>query len=393
MPGPRTVAIDRGIVYLDGRRRFLKGARLSPRGVALTGSKIDIAGLLTALAGSEANMVVVDPRDAVRPLFDVADDLGLLVFVDRPSAALPPFEAVRHRHSFAGWYAERRLGGAVGRARGTANDGSGHPTLVVPLPQRLGWADGDERDLPESLRRRGRGARFLGGFGAPSVAVDDPWLDDPDRWRTLGESTVPATDVDDVACVLRHTPPAAFDDAAAWAAATCDYQAMVVRFHIEAARRRKYAYLGGVAPDVLGDPSGGLSPALFDAASRPKPAFTALTAAYRPIVAIADRLPPHLHGNEALALDVHVVNDSDRLLERGSVSATLTWSDGVQRYEFGVQVPPDDVRRVGTIQLVVPPVSGRLRLAVELHLDGDVVTSRYESEIFAEPHDHGTESR
>ena len=113
-----------------------------------------------------------------------------------------------------------------------------------------------------------------------------------------------------------------------------------------------------------------------------------MTDAYRPVTVIADRLPPHLHGHEALAIDVHVVNDLAEPLANASVVATPTWADGRQRYGFGGGAAPESVQRVGTIPIVVPPVSGPLDLVIELRHGDAVVTRTYRSEIFADPHEH-----
>ena len=382
MPRPTSVTVDRGIVTIDERRRFLNGIRLTPRGTSLSGSDVDGRSAALVVAATGANALVVEPDDATPDLLDAASDCGVLVLVDvsgiddprrRPAAA-----------GVAGWFVEGRGWRPKRRA-----DRVGPPIVSAPRPWALGWATGDERDLPDRMRRARRPPTALTGFGAPSVAATDAWFDDAGRtWRRLGEHDGPPVGERDLACLLRHTPPAAFDDPQDWAAATRAYQAMVIRFHVETARRLRYSPLGMVVPEALYDPAGGVSSALIGPDGTPKEALRALTDAYHPVTVIADRLPPHLHGHEALAIDVHVVNDLAEPLADASVVATLTWADGRQRYGFGGGAAPDSVQRVGTIPIVVPPVSGPLDLVIELRHGDAVVTRTYRSEIFADPHEH-----
>ena len=349
MSGSPRVTVDRGIVSVDGRRRFVHAVRLVPehRGPGAI-DPADIDNALIAFAAIGGNGIVVrdvEPDVDLAAVTVTAEQLGLVVLSDR--------------------------------------------LLPRPRLRGLGWVHGDERELPDRLRRSLRPTRFLGGFGAPSVAADDPLLTATDEgWRRIAGPGGAARTDDDAACIERHTPPAAFDDAHAWAQATRDYQAMVVRFHVEAARRCKYRAIGVVAPDALLDPSGGLSPALLAPSGAGKEAFTALANVARPILPIADRLPPHLHGNEALALDLHVVNDFDRPVERAELLATLTWATDAQRFRFAGSVAADAVQRIGTLSIVVPPVTGPLRLDLELHLADGPVTATYRSDIYADPHDH-----
>lgn len=356
MPASRIATVDRGIVSVDGRRRFLKAVRLASPGTDL--GRVDLAGALTTLAATGANGLVVDAGQPTGELRRFAEDRGLTVVV---------------------------AGGPRRPMRPAPDDTTGPPTIALRRPRRLGWATGDERDLPDHFRRSLRPERFLAGFGAPSVAAGDPSLTAPEqRWRDLRSVTHDATDL---ACLRRHTPPEAFGDAIAWAAATRDYQAMVVRFHVETARRLKYTPLGGVAPDVLVDDRPGATPGLLGPDGSPKEAITALAAAFRPVLAVADRLPPHLHGDEALAIDVHVVNDLPTPVS-ARVVAILRWATGERRWTFVGDVASDAVRRAGTLSVVVPPISGPLTLTVELEHGDETTASSYRSDVFADPHDH-----
>jgi hypothetical protein len=84
---------------------------------------------------------VVEPDDATPDLLDAASDCGVLVLVDvsgiddprrRPAAA-----------GVAGWFVEGR-----GWRPKRPADRVGPPIVSAPRPWALGWATGDERDLP-----------------------------------------------------------------------------------------------------------------------------------------------------------------------------------------------------------------------------------------------------
>lgn len=247
---------------------------------------------------------------------------------------------------------------------------------------RLGWIGGDERDFPAWLRRRRRRLRFVSSFGAPSVAASNPLADDTDP-APFGP------DADPSGCLDAHAPIGAFPTRRDWALHTRNYQAMVVRFAIEAMRARRLDPLEGFLHAALLDEPGPVaSPGLLGADLAPKEAYRAFELANRPRLAIAERLPGHLHGDETLALDVCVVNDLDEPVRGAELSARLAWADDDHTWGWRVDVEPLAKRDLGALQIVVPRREGELTLQLDLHLPDGTVTSRYASEIVTGPHEH-----
>ena len=262
----------------------------------------------------------------------------------------------------------------------------------------FGWYHGDERQLPRFAATMPRMVRFVSEFGAQSVPADGAFLErhraDSDwphlNWTDLAERHAAQREF-----LERTVPPAAFPDFDAWALETRNYQAMVIRFQVETLRRLKYRPSGGFAQFFLADAAPGITHSLVSHGRHPKEAYEALRRACAPVIVVADRLPSHLHGNEGIALDLHVVNDLRVALTDADLTAVLSWPGDEQRYRFRGDVAADDVQRIGTLQFVVPEVDGELRLDLTLthhgpNGDGEIstVSSSYCAHIFHAPHHH-----
>jgi beta-mannosidase len=158
---------------------------------------------------------------------------------------------------------------------------------------------------------------------------------------------------------------------------------------VEHLRRLKYRPTGGFAQFCLADGHPAISWSVLDHRRVPKAAHAALVAACRPVIVVADRLPPTLTPGDALALDVHVVSDLRTELADAVVTARVGWPGGEQVRRWSGTVDADSARRVGTLTLVVPDAPGVL--SVELtceqapaHPDGlprSIATNRYETLI------------
>ena len=251
----------------------------------------------------------------------------------------------------------------------------------------LGWRVGDERQLPALCSAMPRLARFVGEFGSQAVPVDADFIDAsswPDLdWRTL-ESTYTLRRAN-----LEHfVPTAAFESFEEWAQETRDYQAMVIRFHIETLRRLKYRPTGGFAVSSLADSMPAISTGVLSYDRVPKEGYRALVAACRPVLPIADRLPPHLHGGEPLAIDVHVVSDLRHEIDDAVTVATVEWAGGSHRQSWSGAIDADCCVHVGTVEFEAPDVDGPITLEVELTYGDESVTSRYESFVVTGEHVH-----
>ena len=242
----------------------------------------------------------------------------------------------------------------------------------------FGWYFGDERDFPAFARAMPSQVRFPTEFGAQAIPDSDDFVGAED-WPDLDWDRLAATHAMQRSILDKYVPREGhtYDS---WKRATQEYQATVVRHHVETLRRLKYRPTGGFAQFCFADGHPAITWSVLDHERRPKLAHAALRAACRPVIVVADRLPAEVRPGAALALDVHVVSDR-RVDLAGQVDVTLSWDGGGHRWTFAGEVPADACVRIGTIQFEVPDVSGEL----ELHLSGTVgdddVENRYRSAI------------
>jgi beta-mannosidase len=218
-----------------------------------------------------------------------------------------------------------------------------------------------------------RMARFVSEFGAQAVPEAAEFMD-PARWPDLDWERLAHSHALQKGVFDRHVPPGDFPSFEAWREATQAYQAELIKSHVEVLRRLKYRPTGGFCQfslvDALDHPA--VTWSVLDAERRPKAGFGALAAACRPVLVTADRPPATVRPGQALALDVHVVNDLRSRLEAALVEAVATWPGGRHGWRWQGDVGADDVARVGTIQLVVPDAEGPLDLALRLsHPDAE----------------------
>jgi hypothetical protein len=99
------------------------------------------------------------------------------------------------------------------------------------------------------------------------------------------------------------------------------------------------------------------------------------------VIVVSDRMPGHVHAGDALALDIHVVNDLRAPLDGAEVVARLSWEGGEQRWRFRGNVDADGCARVGTLQFVVPNAAGALMLDLTLEHPAAAATNRYAAPI------------
>jgi beta-mannosidase len=270
-----------------------------------------------------------------------------------------------------------------------------HSGVAPHLPQldgtdshlSLGWHTGDERDLPGLARSLPRAVRFVSRFGAPAVPPGEgAAFARPERWPDLDWERLEAHHGLDRAGFDARVPPAAYASFAGWRDATQRYQAGLIRRHAEELRRLKYRPTGGFAQYLFADGRPGITWSVLDHDRRPKPGYEALRAACRPVIVVADRLPPAVAPGEPLALDVHVVSDLRVAVDGARVTARLSWPGGGHSWRWTGDLDPDTCVRVGTIQALVPAPGaaggGVLALDLELVLPGrETVTNHDEARL------------
>jgi beta-mannosidase len=423
--GLRQLAMRGWVLHVNGERLFLKGADQGPSRMALAEVSADDLRRDVALA-LDANLDLLRLHAHVsRPeLYDAADEAGLLLWQDFPlqwayarsirkqaqRQARELVDLLGHHPSVAIWCGHdepfdlgRRAGDPGDAATGTTRyvalqelpswnktildrsvkraieraDGT-RPTIahsgVLPHPPQFdgtdthlsfGWHHGHERDLPGFARAFPRLVRFVSAFGTQAVPATADFCE-PERWPDLDWERLGRDHALQKARFDRWVPPARYATFDAWRTATQEYQATVIRHHVETLRRLKYRPTGGFALYGFADGHDAVSWSVLDHGRVPKLGYHALREACRPVIVVADRLPAQMRPGDTVALDVHVVSDLRTPMQDVEAVAHLTWSGGEQRWRFGGDVDADTCQRVGTLAIEVPDAPGPLKLTLEL---------------------------
>jgi beta-mannosidase len=207
--------------------------------------------------------------------------------------------------------------------------------------------------------------RFVSEFGAQAVPSHHEFID-ISNWPNLDWDTLEQSFGLQRSMMEHHVhvgDHATFDQ---WSEATQQYQATLLRHHIETLRRLKYRPNGGFCLFMLNDSSPMISWSILDHKRAPKLAFQAVVEACRPVIVVADRLPATVVPGAGIALDVHVVNDLREPLVDAELRAHLRWATGEHEWTFIGTADADDCTRIATLQFVVPDSPGQLWLDLTL---------------------------
>ena len=441
--GLREVAMHDWIFSVNGERLFLKGANLAP-------TRLDIASATPAdlyrdvelARDAGLDMLRVHGHISAAPLYDAADEIGMLLWQDFPlqwsyardvrrravSQATEAVFELGHHPSIITWCAHNEPSGSVvelsndtltwkSAARYVAGQQlpswnknildrwikrafekadetrptTSHSGVIPHVPETggtdshlwFGWYHGDERDLAGFAAMFPRMARFVSEFGAQAVPTSSEFIDN---------SVWPLLDWDELerryglqrAVLERHVQPG-YGTFEQWRDATQRYQAELLRHHIETLRRLKYHPTGGFALFMLNDASPAVSWSVLDHRRVPKLAYNAVTEACRPVIVVADRLPVVVAPGDCLAVDVHIVNDLRTALKDARLSAHLRWSNGEHEWKFSGTAEADSVSRIAVLQFVVPDAPGELWLDLALESDDIAATNRAQTVIGQRP--------
>ncbi|HUF32306.1 MAG TPA: hypothetical protein VMN58_03740 [Acidimicrobiales bacterium] len=439
--GLRSLSWQRWVLSVNGERLFLKGTNQGPTRMALAEASVaELRRDVEAVRDAGLDLLRVHGHISRPELYDAADEAGVLIWQDLPlqwgyargiraqavRQAVAAVEHLGHHPSLAIWCGHNEplaldiapgtelgpgMSGALkaryalgqqlpswnktvlDRSIRRALDGADGTRPVIPhsgvLPHLgssgtdahlyFGWYHGDERDLPDALRRVPNLARFVSEFGAQSLPDTDDFLE-PDRWPDLDWDRLEHTHGLQRSIFDHRVPPGDHPTLASWRAATQAYQATVVKHHVEHLRRLKYHPAGGFAQFSFADGHPAVSWSVLDHERRPKEAHRAMVEACRPVIVVADRPPVGVAPGDALALDVHVVSDLRRPLT-ATVTATLAWDGGERTWRWEGEVAADAVARVGTVEAVVPDEPGALTLTLTLRSPDATADNRYESTI------------
>jgi beta-mannosidase len=423
--GLRQVRMKDWVLSVNGERMFVKGSNQGPIRMALGEASADEFARDVQLAvDANLDMLRVHAHVSRPELYEAADHAGLLLWQDLPlqwgyargvrkQAVAQAREAVNllgHHPSVAVWcghnepmaldvepgrpvgnprlfalklaaaqqlptWNKTRLDSSLRRALERADEsrpvvahsgvkphigGGGTDSHLY-----YGWYHGRASEFPGALRRWPRLARFVSEFGAQAVPPAASFMA-PEDWPDLDWQRLARTHALQKWLFKRHVPPASYERFEDWQRATQEYQADLLRLHIETLRRLKYRPTGGFCQFSFADGWPGVTWSVLDHERNPKLGYDALRSACAPVIAVADPLPEGLEAGDALALDVHVVSDLRVPLTGVVVEAVLSWSGGSERWAWTGDVPADSVVRVGTIQAVAPAAAPNCRLTVVL---------------------------
>lgn len=439
--GLRRVEMKKWILRVNGERLFVKGTNQGPTRMAIADATADDCRRDIALAKDAGLDLVRLHAHVARPeTYEAADEAGMLLWQDFPlqwgyarqirkqavQQAKGMVSLLGHHPSIALWcghnepmrldldadaFADPKRTAQMGvralasmqlptwnksvldRAVKKAIDGADgtRPTIahsgVMPHLPKLqgtdshlyfGWYFGDERDFPAFARALPSQVRFPTEFGAQALPDTDDFVG-ADDWPDLDWERLTTTHNLQKSILDKYVPRDGHTYES-WKRATQEYQATVVRHHIETLRRLKYRPTGGFAQFSFADSHPAITWAVLDHERAPKLAHEALVAACRPVIVVADRPPAEVRPGDALALDVHVVSDRRHDLS-GRVVADLTWDGGSHRWTFEGDVPADTCVRVGTVQFEVPDAAGELTLTLSGQVGDDPVDNRYVAAI------------
>ena len=440
--GLRVVAWNDWSCSVNGERLFLKGANLLPTRAGLADATPEAMRRDVELAVETGlDALRVHGHIAPRAVYDAADDLGMLLLQDFPlqwgyarsvrsqaiSQAQAAVDQLGHHPSIIQWTAHNDPAAvAVGiegdTARSRLRYAAAHqlptwnktvldrwvkrsferadPTrLCVPhsgvLPHfplldgtdshfYFGWYHGDVRDVERLAATVPRVVRFVSEFGAQAVPQAADFID-PDDWPDLDWDELQTRHGLQKWVFDERVPPSEFGSFTEWRRATQEYQAELIRHHVELFRRLKYRPTGGFCVFAFNDPAPVVSWSVLDHERNPKLGWDALERACTPVIVVADRPPEVVTPGERLALDIHVVSDLREPIDAAVVDVTASWSGGSSRWRFGGGVDADSVARVGTIVVDVPNTLGILRFDLVMTAGDLLQTNHYSTAVTVLP--------
>ena len=431
--GLRQIRMRNFVATVNGERLFLKGSNLGPPRRELAEATPELCRTDVRLAREAGlDLIRLHAHIGRAETYDAADRAGLLIWQDLPlkwgytnvrrQAVRQAREAVRllgHHPSVALWCAHnepfsvsappeghnsRRLAGQFlpgfnktvldgSVARSLERADASRPVIphsgVLPHPAGgtdshlyAGWYHGDERDLQRWLARLPVLGRFVGEFGAQAVPETAEWLD-PGSWPDLDWARLAAAHGMAKAIFDRRVPPAGHASFDAWRRATQEYQARLLRHHVEALRRLKYHPTGGFCQFLFADPQPSISASVLDHERRPKLGYRALADACAPVIVVADPPARSYRSGERVRLAIHAISDLRTPIAPARASASLCWPAGKRTWYFLGDLDADSCTRIGRLDLTLPPDTppGPIRLDLELSWQAGRVTNSYDSEM------------
>lgn len=436
--GLRQINVRNFIATVNGERLFLKGANYAPAKRALGDvTAADFERDITLAANAGLDLLRVHAHVSRPELYDVADRAGMLLWQDMPlqwgygqvrrqavAQSRRAVELLGHHPSIAVWCGHNEPlaidfeTGASLTARNVARVVAGqvlptwnktildrsirralersdpsrevvahsgiapHPAWGTDSHFYFGWYHGDERDFPAMVSRLPVMGRFVSEFGAQAVPGSAGFMQ-PERWPYLDWP-----DLESHFCLQKgifdqRVPPGDYATFEAWREATQQYQATVLRHHIETIRRLKYRPAGGFCLFVLNDSQPAVSWSILDHERQPKLAYQAVADACAPVIVVADRLARGYSPGAHIGVDIHAVSDLRRPIEGAEATASLLWPGGKRTWRFAGDIEADSCARIGRVSETIPSGTpeGHVRLELSLRWDGGETRNTYTSRV------------
>lgn len=442
--GLREVAMHDWIFSVNGEQLFLKGANLAPNRMDIANARpVDLRRDVELAREAGLDLLRVHGHISAPALYAAADELGMLLWQDFPlqwsyardvrkravSQATEAVFQLGHHPSILTWCAHNEPSGAaiglqsseptwksavryissqqlpswnknildrwIKRSFEKADETrptTSHSGVMPHVPELggtdshlyFGWYHGDERDLPGFAAAFPRMVRFVSEFGAQAVPSSSDFID-PSGWPYIAWDELESNFGLQRSVLERHVQAESYGTFEQWREATQRYQASLLRHQIETLRRLKYRPAGGFCMFMLNDASPSISWSILDHERVPKSAYYAVTEACRPVIVVADRLPPTVNPGDSVAIDIHIVNDLRTSIETAVLGAHLRWSNGEHEWSFEGVAEADSVSLIATLQFVVPDAPGDLWLDLTLEADNVAATNRGQTLIVRKP--------
>lgn len=433
--GFRTIELRNWIATVNGERLYLKGVTLSPQRADLAhATRREFAATLRAVRDAGLDFVRVHAHISRPELYEIADELGLLVWQDLPvlhrfsrgvraqavRQAREAVDVLGHHPSVFLWCAHdepyvvrgpRDAAITPGFLRQqlptwnrTVLDRSlkrvlqksdvtrpviAHSGVAPHLPQLdgtdahlwFGWYRGEPHDLADFARALPRHVRFVSAFGAQAAPENAAALIGSERWPHLDWPRLAGEYGLDADAMLRVVPPEGYATFAEWCAATQTHQAEVVARTVETLRRLKYRPNGGFSAYRWQDVTPQIGFGLLDHTGHPKAAWRAFAAACRPVIVVCDLLPSVLGTGQAVTLGVHVVSDERTERAGALIRARIDGPLGPREWEWTGDIAADACTRVGELHWIAPSAPGAVTLDLELTCGALRVTNCYRSVV------------
>ena len=431
--GIRKVELRDWVFYLNSRRIFLRGANYAPADTRLArATAADYQRDVQLAVGANMNMLRVHAHLEKPEFYQACARQGLLLWQDFPlqwgydRSALPEADRqirgmVRllgsetavglwccHNEPFA--LAETEATGGLELLRNTAGSlGSNWFKRVMdPLLARAveeedptrpvipysgdfgflhggqdahhywGWYLGQMTDLERILNTFPKTARMVSEYGAQAFPAAESCRefvrgDWPDiNWQELAERYMLQPDI-----MGRFVRPGDHPSFEAYAAATQEYQATLLKYYNEQLRRRKYRPTGGALVFMLADGSPGVSWSLLDYRRRPKPAYDQVRRDFSPVHLMAGWPESSYRRGKPFRTRITFVNDLPHPVE-GRWTWHLRQGDTVLVADTQpVHLPPDSLVEGPQIRWTVPTdlALQPLVLALRLESRGEVLST------------------